>query len=91
MLNYINVLAVLFFHQRGAEGTEVNYSFPLAGENGKGKTTAGRWQIGERANLDARRAEKFVGPSSPCPAKTASLCAPCLCGEYAFETATDYV
>ena len=41
----------------------MDYSFPLPGDDGKGKTTADRWQIGDRAKLAARRAETFVGPS----------------------------
>jgi len=54
---------------RGTEATEAYYYFPLPGDDGKGKTTADSWQIGKRAKLAARRAETFVGPSSPGPAK----------------------
>ena len=43
--------------------------------NGKGETTAVRWLMGKCAKLAARRAETFVGPSSPGPAKKQPLCA----------------
>jgi hypothetical protein len=52
----------------------VDYSFPLPGDDGNGKTTPDRWQIGERAKLADRRAETFVGPSSPGPTKKQVLC-----------------
>ena len=90
----MRIWAVQFYHPlcSSHRGHREGYSFPLPGDDGKGKTTADRWQIGGHAKLTARRAETFVGQSSPDPAKkTTSLCTPCLCGEYIFGTAPDHV
>ena len=52
----------------------MDYSFLLLGDYGKEKTTADKWQTGERAKLAARRTKTFVGQSSPGPAKKQLLC-----------------
>ena len=57
----------------------MDYSFPLPGDDGKGKTTADGWQIEARAKLAARRAETFVEPSSlPVRQKKQLLCVLCV-------------
>ncbi len=63
---------------RATEDTEGDYSFPLPGDYCKGKTPIDRRQIGKRTKLAAFRAETFVEPSSPGPAKIQLLCALCV-------------
>ena len=60
---------------RGTEKTEVVYSFPLPGDDGKGKIPVDKLTNLGLTSLTARRAETFAGPSSPGSAKIHLLCA----------------
>jgi hypothetical protein len=63
---------------RGTEKTEGVYSFPLPGDDGKGKIFVDKLTNLGLTSLTARRAETFAGPLSPGPAKIHLLCALCV-------------
>jgi hypothetical protein len=65
-------------YARGTEDTERDYSFPLAGDDGKGKTPIDKRQIREALIWLPVRPGTFVGPSSPDPAKIQLLCVLCV-------------